>query len=369
MRRAITVLSRSTQLTNHFTTTQKLPSSFLPTPSSLRTMSRYAAAHANFAGPGDSRPTAQQIIDDDSLRAPALADKVIVLTGASSGIGIETARALASTGARLFLGVRNVEKGQSACSDFLAPGRVELFKIDTSSLASVRSAAAEIRGKTNTLNVIINNAAIMACPEAKSEDGFELQFATNYLGHFLLYRLLEDLLLSSSTPAFHSRVVNVASSGHHAGGVRFDDLDFSSKPDAYNAWAAYGQSKTAMIYMTNQIERLHGAQGLHGLSLMPGGIMTGLQAHVPEETKKGWKKDEKVMAFMKSEAQGAATTVYAAVGKDWEGRGGKYLEDCDEAGPIPSPEARGVKGVAEHAYDEEKEVRLWKVASGLVGVA
>lgn len=329
-------------------------------------MSRYAAAHIIPSGAGDARPTAQQIIDDDNLRAPALQDKVIVMTGASAGIGIETARAFASTGARLFLGVRNLSKGAAACNDFLSPGRVELFQIDTSSLSSVRKATEELRTKTDKVNVLVNNAGVMACPETKSVDGFELQFATNYLGHFLLYRLLEDKLLASSTPEFNSRVANVSSSGHHAGGVHFDNFNLTGE---YQPWVAYGQSKTAMIYMTNQIERLYGAKGLHGLSLMPGGILTDLQVHVPEETKAGWRKDPATMNFMKSMTQGAATTVYAAVGKDWEGKGGKYLEDCGVAGPIPSPEARGARGVADHAYDEEKEVRLWSEASRLVGLA
>lgn len=328
-------------------------------------MSRYAAAHVKPNGPGDARPTAQQIIDDDNLRAPALQDKVIVMTGASAGIGIDTARALASTGARLFLGVRNLSKGATACSDFLSPGRVELFHIDTSSLSSVRAAAAEIRTKTDRVNVIVNNAGVMACPETKSVDGFELQFATNYLGHFLLYRLLEDKLLASATPDFHSRVVNVASSGHHAGGVNFENFNLDGE---YQPWVAYGQSKTAMIYMANQIERLYGAKGLHGSSLMPGGIFTDLQVHVPAEMKERWMSDPETMRFTKSPAQGAATTVYAAVGKDWEGKGGKYLEDCAVAEPISGPEARGARGVAEHAYDEEKEARLWKEASRLVGL-
>ena len=242
-----------------------------------------------------------------------------------------------------------------------------MLEIDPSSLASVRTAAEEVRAQTQTLNVLVANAGIMACPQAYTADGFESQLATNYLGHFLLFQLLRDRLLRSATPAFASRVVNVSSSGHHAGGVNFDDLQLKAE-GAYSPWGAYGQSKTAMIYMTNEIERRYGARGLHGLALMPGGIMTGLQVHVPDEQKKVWTEDPAVTKFMKDAAQGAATTVDAAVGKAWEGAGGKYLEDNADAEPF-QPGWDGKKGVKPHAFDEEKEKRLWPIACKLVGVS
>lgn len=239
---------------------------------------------------------------------------------------------------------------------------MELIQIDVGSLESVRAAAKAFRARSSTLNVLINNAAIMACPEAKSVDGFESQLAINFLGHFLLYKLLESTLLQSSTPTFHSRVVNVASCGHHASGIHFDNINLE---DEYDPWVAYGQSKTAMIYMTNEIERKYASRGLHGLSLMPGGIATELQRYVPDGLKKSWSTGEAVQKFWKSTAQGAATTVVAAIGKEWEGKGGVYLEDCQEAIPTP-PGGEGLVGIAAHVFDPEKETKLWDVATNMV---
>ena len=286
------------------------------------------------------------------------------MTGASSGIGIETARALAATGGRCFLGVRSLEKGKQACGDFLEPGRVELLEIDTSSLASVRKAAETFLSKSKTLNVLIANAGIMACPEARTADGFESQFATNFVGHFLLFQLLKDALLAGATPEHAARVVNVSSSGHQASGVHFGNLALEGE---YAPWTGYGQSKTAMIYMTNELDRRYGARGLHGLALMPGGIITPLQKHLPQEVQDSWSANEDIMNFMKSPAQGAATTLSAALGREWEGTGGKYLEDCAEAKPVV-PGSGGSAGVAPHAFDEEKEKRLWTEACKMVGV-
>lgn len=285
-----------------------------------------------------------------------------MITGCSGGLGTETARAIASTGARCFLGTRDLKKGEEACKDILESGRVELIQIDVGSLESVRTAAKTFLKKSSTLNVLINNAAIMACPEAKTADGFESQLGINYLGHFLLYKLLEPTMLKSSTPTFHSRVVNVASSGHHASGIHFDNFNLEGE---YEPWTAYGQSKTAMIYMTNEIERRYGSEGLHGLSLMPGGIATELQRYVPDDIKAAWSTGEEVKKYWKSTAQGAATTMVAAVGKEWEGKGGVYLEDCQEAIPTP-PGGEGPIGFAAHAFDMEKESKLWNAAIKLL---
>ncbi len=284
------------------------------------------------------------------------------MTGTSGGIGSETARAIATTGARCFLGTRDLEKGEEVCKDILEPGRVELIQIDVGSLESVRAAAKAFLEKSSTLNVLINNAAIMACPEAKTVDGFESQLGINYLGHFLLYKLLEPTMLKSSTPTFHSRVVNVASSGHQASGIHFDNFNLEGE---YDPWVAYGQSKTAMIYMTNEIERRYSSKGLHGFSLMPGGIATELQRYVPDDVKAAWSTGEEVQKFWKSIAQGAATTMVAAVGKEWEGKGGVYLEDCQESIPTP-PGGEGSVGIAAHAFDAEKESKLWIAAMKMV---
>lgn len=332
-------------------------------------MDKYATVHQkeNLKGPGDGRPSALQIIKDDDLEGK-LADKVMIVTGCSSGIGIETARALSTTGATLYLTVRDLEKGKSACADILEPGRVELLHMDLDSLSSVQAAAAEFLSKSKKLNVLINNAGVMATPEGKTEDGFETQFGINHLAHFALFMALKDTLIASSAPSFHSRVVNVSSVGHRYSAVKFDNLMMDG---TYNPQAAYGQSKTANIHMANQIERVYGHQGLHGLSLHPGGIATGLQktfdmagvlAAYP------W-----IQKTVKDVPQGAATTVWAAVGKIWEGKGGVYLEDCQVAKPawaLYGPtEDGGYSGYAPHAYDPESEERLWEVSAKLLGLA
>ena len=325
--------------------------------------SRYAAAHENPQGAGDARPTALDIVKDEGLEGK-LSDKVALITGCSSGIGIETARALHATGAKLFLGVRDISKGQSALSDILKPGRVELLKMDLNSLDSVRAAAAEFLKKSDTLNLLINNAGIMATPEGKTADGFESQFGTCHLAHFLLFQLLKPDLIASSSSSFNSRVIILSSSGHRTAGVRFDDYNFEK--DDYSPWVAYGQAKTSNIYMANEIDRRYGTRGLHALSIMPGGIMTRLQTHVPESIKALWDSDEVKKQF-KSPQQGAATTVYAALSKEWEGRGGAYLEDCAEA-KLAEGTGPTAKGHAAHAFNEQGEKRLWADSLKFVGL-
>ncbi|KAL6713897.1 hypothetical protein ACLMJK_008391 [Lecanora helva] len=330
---------------------------------------KYTEAHKpeNLGGPTDNRPTALQIIKDEGL-VNNLPHAVFLVTGASAGIGVETARALASTGGRVFLTVRDLNKGQEACKSFLKPGRVELIEMDNSSLASVRAAARTFLNKSKTLNVLVCNAGIMAAPYSKTVDGFESQLAINHLSHFLLFNLLKDTLISSSTPYFHSRVVTVSSSGHTVGGIQFTDYNFSDG-ETYNPWSGYAQSKTANIYMANEIENRYSAQGLHGLSLMPGGIWSNLQKHVPEEMMKEWKARPNVENFMKSAEQGAATSVYAAVGRELEGKGRIYLEDCDVARPVAKDDESMSQGFAEHAFDKEKEGRLWEDSLRMVGMS
>ena len=329
-------------------------------------MSRYAAAHTNTAGPGDARPTALDIIKNDHLEK-ALTDKVILITGCSSGIGIETARALAATGATLYCTVRDIPKGKSALHDILEPGRVELLHMDLNSLDSVRVGAREFLRTSKKLNVLVNNAGIMAIPTLqKTSHGFESQFGINHLAHFLLFQLLKPLLLASSTPSFNSRVVNVSSTGHRRGGVQFNNYAFEK--GNYSPELGYGQAKTANIYMANEIERRYGAKDLHGLSLHPGGIATGLQVHIPKEMIASMRENEDVMRYMKSPEQGAATTVLAAVGKDWEGRGGRYLEECEESRPVEEVWGLLSRGYAPHAFDPEKEGRLWTDSCRMVGV-
>ena len=321
-------------------------------------MSRYAKAHAELAGPGDARPTALQIIQDEG-REGNMEDKVFLVTGASAGIGVETGRALAATGAKVFLTARDLEKGKAACQSFLEPGRVEFLELDTSKLDSVRACAAAFLEKSKKLNVLICNAAVMNIPtREQSVDGYEMQLVTNYLGHFLLFWLLKDTLLESSTPEFNSRLVNVASSAHHASEINFEDFNLE-KEGAYVPEKAYGQSKLAQIYMANYVDRNFGSKGLHALSLMPGGMDTGLSKYIPREVMEGFKKNPVLFKWMKSIEQGAATTVWAAVGKEWEGKGGEYLENCAIA--TPEPFMPGLLGIMDYAHDEAKEDKTWEL--------
>lgn len=332
---------------------------------SLHIMSRYAESHKKTSGPGDARPTALQIVRDEGLEG-ALQDKVFLITGTSAGIGVEVGRAIAATGARVFLAVRDLEKGKAACSSFLNPGQVDLIRLDTSDMSSVRACAAEFLEKSPTLNVLINNAAIMATPSRiETKDGFEQQLATNYLGHFLLFWLLKDALLKASTPEFNSRLVNVSSSGHHASEIIYDDFQLKA-PDAYNPFTAYGQSKLALIYMSNYVDRVYGPKGLHATSVMPGGIASNLQKHLPEAVHKDMKENPSTMNWMKSPEQGAATTVLAAVGEEWEGQGGKYLENCRPS--MPQPLIPGVMGYKDYIYVPEKENRTWELTLETLGL-
>jgi NAD(P)-dependent dehydrogenase (short-subunit alcohol dehydrogenase family) len=289
----------------------------------------------------------------------------MLITGCSSGLGIETARALKATGARLFVTARNLSKGRKALGDILEPGKVDLLLLDLNSLASVRSFATEfLEASGNKLNILVNNAGIMLTPEGTTADGFELQFGTNHLAHFLLFQLVKPALLNSSTPDFQSRVVSVSSLGHRMMPPKMDNLMLTGEYDPYQG---YANSKAANIYFANEIERRYGDKGLHGLSLHPGGIWTGLQVYTPAETMEAFKADKKLEKYMKSVEQGAATTVWAAVGKVWEGKGGKYLDDCQICPPAPEGHSSFEPGHAKWAYSPENEAKLWKMSNDWVG--
>ncbi|KAM0232935.1 hypothetical protein ACHAPO_007395 [Fusarium lateritium] len=334
-------------------------------------MSRYAAVHANPQGPGDARPTALQIVKDEEAVGKHT-DKVILITGGNSGIGLETAKVLHATGATVYITARDSEKLEKAINDIKSWPETESaapvygIELQLDSFKSVRAAAKAFLDKNEKLNVLILNAGVMATPEGRTEDGFETQFGTNHLGHFLFFQLLKDVLVASSTPSFQSRVVALSSKAHRLGGVRFDDFNFEKGP--YEPWLAYAQSKTANIYFATELERRYGSQGVHGLSVHPGSIMTNLGRHIDMSQ---FDLKGEMGRYLKNVGQGAATTVYAALSKDFEGRGGMYLSDCDEEPPSKtgSDVALSIEpGYASWIYNQEAEGRLWEESLKLVGV-
>ncbi|KAL2831872.1 hypothetical protein BJY01DRAFT_239991 [Aspergillus pseudoustus] len=323
---------------------------------------KYTEFHKSCSGPGDARPTAAQVIQDENLEGQ-LTGKAIFITGCSSGLGVQTAFALFETGATLYLTARDMGKARMALSSIIDSPRVHLLQLDLNSPASVRSCVTEFRSTSSKLNILIENAGTMACPEGRTLDGFERQLGTNHLAHFLLFILLRPVLLASSTPSFHSRVVILSSVAHQYSAVDFNNPNLEG--GAYEAWKAYGQSKTANIWTANEIERRYGERGLHAFSVNPGAISTDLQRHVPEEIKSTWESSAEAKRMWKSPEQGAATTVWAAVASELEGQGGKYLEDCSIAEPAATARRQGI-GYASWAYDTESEARLWSKSLEMV---
>lgn len=342
---------------------------------------RYTHLHdpAVTAGAGDARPTGLQILHDENRFDGSLKDKVVIVTGCASGIGVPTVEAMAAAGAIVYGGVRgaSIYRARDALSSVLqdpkTKDKVHLLEVDLTSLASVKAFADEIKKREQTVNILINNAGVMAVPKREvTQDGFELQFGTNHLAHFYLFMCLKDRLLAGAkaSPDLASRVVCVSSSGHRASPVVLDDVNLEAE-GRYAPWIAYGNSKTANIWMANQLDRLYGAKGIHAYSVHPGGIWTPLQRYVEEEIA-GLKSDKTVIRYMKSPEQGCATSIWAATARAFEGKGGVFCEDCEVIGPTPTDPAPAnpqiAPGYGPHAYDPEGEERLWKISLELVGL-
>jgi NAD(P)-dependent dehydrogenase (short-subunit alcohol dehydrogenase family) len=217
------------------------------------------------------------------------------------------------------------------------------------------------------LNILANNAGVMATAEGRTKDGWETQFGTNHLGHFQLFQLLKDALLTSATPEFPSRVVSVASIGHRLCPINFDNVNLEG---TYNEWVAYSHSKTANILFANELERRYGSKNLHATSLHPGGVYSNLADHITDPAIIDMMSTPEVRNYYKNTAQGAATSVYAALSKEWKDKGGKYLSDCVEQGPI-DPEANFLSmesdGYKPWAYDEASERKLWALSLKAIG--
>jgi NAD(P)-dependent dehydrogenase (short-subunit alcohol dehydrogenase family) len=289
----------------------------------------------------------------DVIAGIDLTGKRAIITGGASGIGIETARALALAGAEVVLAVRDVVVGQRVATELststVKPVRVE--RLDLASRASIADFAARWRGP---LHLLINNAAVMANPLTRTAEGWELQFATNHIGHFAvttaLHRALKD--------AAGARIVNVSSSGHLRAPVMFDDVQFEHR--AYDPWVAYGQSKTANVLFSVELTRRWQSDGIFANALMPGGIMTNLQRYVSQQVLDNWAEMEKAGKMkMKTPAQGAATTIVAAASPLLAGIGGRYFEDCNEAATVAN-DIKASRGVRAWALDPTTAEQLWQ---------
>ena len=287
-----------------------------------------------------------------------------VVTGGSSGIGVETARALVAAGAEVTLAVRDTSAGDAVAAGVAAEagGRPtpQVRRLDLADQASIRAFADSWRGP---LHILVNNAGTMALPELRrSPEGWELQFATNHLGHFALALGLRDALADAGS----ARIVAVSSVGHIDGPVDFEDLNFERR--AYNEWAAYGQSKTANILFAVHAAKLWAHEGITANALNPGRIpTTGLMRHLdtaPQAVAPGNASSTGVS--VKTVEQGAATSVLLAASPLLDGVSGRYFEDCDEAGPHQAGIRRGV---AAYALDAGNAERLWQVSLDLLAAA
>jgi NAD(P)-dependent dehydrogenase (short-subunit alcohol dehydrogenase family) len=332
-------------------------------------MSRYASVYANSKGPGDARPTALQIIEDYSMK-DKLTGKVAVITGGTAGLGLETTRALAATGMKLYLTARDLARAKEALGDLSKPQQVTLVHMEQSSFDSVRQAASEILALVSKIDIFIANAGVMAVPELTLTDsGHELQFATNHLGHFLLFQLLKPALFDASTPSSPSKVITLSASAHRIQGINSPD-NYGFQRGGYTPWGAYAQSKTANTYMASYIDRHFASQNIRACSINPGISYTGLGKYVDSETFNMIMAEPSVPKAFRSVAQGAATTVWAAVcDLEAEGAAGKYLVDCAVAEKGEDDGNRVLPSTVSWTYDEETEERLWRDSLRMVGLA
>lgn len=331
--------------------------------------SRVTPQHPIASGFGHGSTAAEVIAGLD------LAGKTAIVTGGYSGLGLETVKALASAGVHVTVPARRPGHARDVLAqagladtggaDGGLQGSVDVQELDLADQASVKAFAARFLASHDALDILINNAAIMACPEERVGPGWESQFATNHLGHYTLVNELWPALAAAGS----ARVVSLSSTGHKISPIRFDDINFDA---GYEKWHAYGQAKTANALLAVELDRLGRPFGVRAFAVHPGGIMTELQRHLPREemVAAGWMDAEgNLREGFKTPAQGAATSVWAATSPELAGMGGVYCEDCDIANPTDhdSPLARYV-GVDAHAIDPEAATRLWRLSAELTGV-
>jgi NAD(P)-dependent dehydrogenase (short-subunit alcohol dehydrogenase family) len=295
---------------------------------------------------------------DEVLAGIDLHGTVALVTGASTGLGLETARALAAAGASVTLAVRTEPRGAAAAAtirELLPDARLECGLLDLTSLASVREFAEWFKARHDRLGILVNNAGVMATPFERTADGFELQFGTNHLGHFLLTNLLTPLLVAAAP----SRVVNLSSGGHRGSDIIWDDPNYERR--AYDKFEAYGQSKTANILFTVELDRRLRDRGVRSYAVHPGMIATELGRYMTRDDFRALSARAKSspsggLPQRKSVESGAATSVWAATSADLRTQGGVYCEDCAVS-----------EQHAPWALDADSAQRLWALSETLVG--
>jgi NAD(P)-dependent dehydrogenase (short-subunit alcohol dehydrogenase family) len=302
--------------------------------------------------------TAAEVIEGIDLTG-----KRAIVTGAASGLGVETARALVGAGAAVTLAVRDTEAGERVAADIRSTTGNDQVVVESLELTDYPSIAGFVGAWAGPLDILVNNAGVMAIQELTLTDrGHELQFATNHLGHFALAVGLHGALAAAG----NARIVSVSSSGHLRSPVIFDDLDYAFRE--YDPFGAYGQSKTANVLFAVEATRRWADDGITANSLMPGGIATALQRHVggSEYMQEAVERFRQAGSSLKTVEQGAATSVLLATSPQLEGVGGRYFEDCNEAPVIHRRGDAGLGGVAPYALDPDNAERLWDVSLELI---
>jgi NAD(P)-dependent dehydrogenase (short-subunit alcohol dehydrogenase family) len=305
---------------------------------------------------------------DEVLQGINLSGKRVLVTGVSAGLGVETARALAAHGAQVIGAARDLSKAQAATEQVRAHatngGSLHLIELDLASLDSVRRCADGLLAAAKSLDVVIANAGVMACPKGVTVDGFETQFGTNHLGHFVLVNRIASLLRPGA------RLVNLSSAGHRFADVDLQDPNFERTP--YAEFIAYGRSKTANALFAVEFDRRHKASGVRATAVHPGAIQTELGRYMTPQVRErliadiNAKQPKGAAPFSyKSIPQGAATSLWAACVADAEAIGGQYCEDCHVAELVEGQGIRG--GVRPYALDREHARALWAKSEELVG--
>lgn len=308
--------------------------------------------------PFNDRSTAMEVAEGVDLTG-----KTIVVTGGYSGIGTETVRALASRGADVIVGARRPDAAAEVLQEMA--GAITILPLDLADPALIDVFAAEAAKLTGKIDILVNNAAIMANPLTRDARGYESQFATNHLGHFQLTARLWPLLVAAGK----ARVVVLSSVGHRLNGLDLDDINFVTRE--YQKWPAYGQAKSANALFALQLDKIGEPHGVRVFAVHPGGIVTPLQRYLTmeEQVAMGWFDEQgNVNEVFKTVEQGASTSVWCAVSPLLDGMGGVYCENCN-VGALATEETPRGSGVSPHIRDETLAAALWTKSEEMTGVS